>query len=47
MTWETLTVILGGVATLAVFSFLVKENSFYRFFELVQKNLCRFMFLVV
>jgi hypothetical protein len=28
-----LTVLVGGFATLAIFSFLVKENPFYRFFE--------------
>lgn len=28
--WTTL---VGGLATLAIFSFLVKENPFYRFFE--------------
>jgi len=27
------TVIMAGVATLAIFSFLIKENPFYRFFE--------------
>jgi hypothetical protein len=26
-------VVIGGVATLAIFSFLIKENKFYRFFE--------------
>lgn len=31
--WQNLTVLLGGLSTLAVFSFLVKENPFYRFFE--------------
>lgn len=31
--WELATVLLGGVATLAIFSFLIKENPFYRFFE--------------
>ena len=28
--WE---VFLAGISTLAIFSFLIKENSFYRFFE--------------
>ncbi|MFH0939688.1 MAG: hypothetical protein V1899_10485 [Planctomycetota bacterium] len=28
-----LPIILGGIATLAIYSFLVKENPFYRFFE--------------
>jgi hypothetical protein len=31
--WSMLSVLLGGVATLAIFSFLIKENPFYRFFE--------------
>jgi hypothetical protein len=31
--WEAATVFLGGVATLAIFSFLIKENPFYRLFE--------------
>jgi hypothetical protein len=31
--WVLLNVIVGGVATLAIFSFLIKENGFYRFFE--------------
>jgi len=31
--WETATILLGGVATLAIFSFLIKENPLYRFFE--------------
>jgi len=28
-----LPILLGGIATLAIYSFLVKENPFYRFFE--------------
>lgn len=32
-TYETITIILGGLSTLAIFSFLVKENFIYRFFE--------------
>lgn len=28
-----LPIVLGGIATLAIYSFLVKENPFYRFFE--------------
>lgn len=32
-TWSLISVLLGGVATLAIFSFLIKENPFYRFFE--------------
>lgn len=31
--WSISTVFLGGVATLAIFSFLIKENPFYRLFE--------------
>lgn len=31
--WKLSTVLIGGVATLAVFSFLIKENPIYRFFE--------------
>lgn len=31
--WSIYTVLVGGIATLAVFSFLYKENSVYRFFE--------------
>ncbi len=31
--WSIIAVVTGGVATLAIFSFLIKENSFYRFFE--------------
>lgn len=31
--WGTATIIVGGVATLAIFSFLIKENPFFRFFE--------------
>lgn len=30
---EWWTVVMGGVATLAIFSFLIRENQFYRFFE--------------
>ncbi len=33
MSWTLASVLIGGVATLAIFSFLVKENAFYRFFE--------------
>lgn len=31
--WQQLTIFIGGIATLAVFSFLIRENPFYRFFE--------------
>jgi hypothetical protein len=31
--WTTVGIIAGGVATLAIFSFLIKENPFYRVFE--------------
>jgi hypothetical protein len=33
MSWETATILIGGFGTLAVFSFLIKENALYRFFE--------------
>lgn len=33
MSWSILTTLVGGVATLAIFSFIFKENVFYRFFE--------------
>ena len=33
MSWELSTILIGGVATLAIYSFLIKENPFYRFFE--------------
>lgn len=31
--WETATIIIAGISTLAIFSFLIKENRFYRTFE--------------
>lgn len=31
--WYLAQVLLGGVSTLAIFSFLIRENVFYRFFE--------------
>lgn len=31
--WQGLTILLGGISTIAVFSFLIKENALYRFFE--------------
>lgn len=31
--WELYTIFIGGIGTLAIFSFLVKENPFYRLFE--------------
>ena len=31
--WEIFSTLLAGVATLAIFSFLLGENRFYRFFE--------------
>ena len=31
--WRTFGIIAGGIATLAIFSFLIKENPFYRFFD--------------
>jgi len=33
MSWAIATILVGGVATLAIFSFIFKENAFYRFFE--------------
>lgn len=32
-TWSSITIICAGISTLAIFSFLIKENHFYRFFE--------------
>jgi hypothetical protein len=31
--WQNWTIILGGISTLAIFSFLWRENPLYRFFE--------------
>lgn len=31
--WQLATVIIGGIGTLIIFSFLIKENPAYRFFE--------------
>lgn len=31
--WQLATILIGGFGTLAIFSFLVKENPYYRFFE--------------
>lgn len=31
--WHTATVLVGGVGTLAIFSFLIRENPFFRLFE--------------
>jgi len=31
--WKLAAILLGGFGTLAIFSFLIKENPFYRFFE--------------
>ena len=31
--WAWLPIVVGGIATLAIYSFLIKENPFYRFFE--------------
>src|SRR5277367_4034779 len=33
MNWPLATILIGGFATLAIFSFLIKENPFFRFFE--------------
>jgi hypothetical protein len=32
-TWSQVSIFVGGLGTLAIFSFLIKENPFYRFFE--------------
>ncbi len=32
-TWQLYSVLVGGLGTLAIFSFLIKENPLYRFFE--------------
>lgn len=32
-TWNTLIILTGGLASLAIFSILIRENGFYRFFE--------------
>ena len=31
--WDEISVVVAGFSTLAIFSFLIKENKFYRFFE--------------
>ena len=31
--WNIATILAGGISTLAIFSFLIKENPFFRFFE--------------
>lgn len=31
--WVLTSTVVGGIGTLAIFSFLIKENRFYRFFE--------------
>ena len=33
MSFETATILINGIGTLAIFSFLIKENPFFRFFE--------------
>lgn len=33
MNWDSLAIIVGGIATIAIYSFLIKENPFFRFFE--------------
>ncbi len=33
MSFEVAQILLGGIGTIAIFSFLVKENPFFRFFE--------------
>ena len=32
-TWHVATVLVGGIGTLAIFSFLIRENPFFRLFE--------------
>jgi hypothetical protein len=32
-TWGLVSILIGGLGTIAIFSFLIKENGFYRFFE--------------
>lgn len=32
-TWSSVGILVGGFSTLAIFSFLIKENAYYRFFE--------------
>lgn len=31
--WDKLSILVAGLATLAIYSFFIKENAFYRFFE--------------
>lgn len=33
MSWYLVTVLLAGIGTIAIFTFLVRENALYRFFE--------------
>ena len=33
MSWEQATILLGGICSLAIFSFLIRENPVYRVFE--------------
>jgi len=33
MTWELATILIGGIASLGIYSFFLGENYFYRFFE--------------
>lgn len=33
LNWQSLTILAGGFGTLAIFSFLIRENPVYRFFE--------------
>ncbi len=33
LSWSSSTILIGGIATLGIYSFLIKENSFFRFFE--------------
>jgi len=33
MGWDEATILIGGIATLGIYTFLIKENPLYRFFE--------------
>jgi hypothetical protein len=33
MGWDEATILVGGIATLGIYTFLIKENPLYRFFE--------------
>lgn len=46
-TLNTITTIMAGVCTLAIFSFLIKENVFYRFFEHVFIGISTAIFVIL